>query len=248
VTARGVTDLLIRDLTFLDSPNHNLELFASPMEVVNVTIRAPDVVSHNTDGIDVHGNGAYLHNLTISVGDDHVAFHANDSLVEDCVFGTGHGASVGSLGAGTYLKNITVRRASFDGAVTAARIKATPTSSGSLVDVAYEDLTLNDVGTSVLITMDYTDGSGGDGAATEEEGGSSSSLRISNVTFSRIAANGTRTAVGSLLCDAGSPCTGLTVRDVTHTALGPKAKGWSCAAAHGVVAGTVTPPLTCLLP
>ena len=34
--------------------------------------------------------------------------HANDTLVERCTFGTGHGASIGSLGAGSWLKNITV--------------------------------------------------------------------------------------------------------------------------------------------
>jgi hypothetical protein len=41
VTANKVTDLLIADLTFINSPNHNLELYASPFEVVNVTILAP---------------------------------------------------------------------------------------------------------------------------------------------------------------------------------------------------------------
>ena len=51
-----VSSLLIRDLTFRDSPNHNLELYSSPLEVANVTILAPPSTgvpnpSHNTDGI-----------------------------------------------------------------------------------------------------------------------------------------------------------------------------------------------------
>ena len=118
VLAQDVKDLLIAgSLTFKDSPNHNLELYASPQEVTGVSIVSPPstgngpIVSHNTDGIDVHGQPAYIHDMKISVGDDHVAMHANDTLVERVTFGTGHGASIGSLGAGTYLRNITVRTA-----------------------------------------------------------------------------------------------------------------------------------------
>ena len=47
------SNLLIKDLTFLNSPNHNLELYSSPQEVMNVSIFAPDssaaFPSHNTD-------------------------------------------------------------------------------------------------------------------------------------------------------------------------------------------------------
>ena len=62
VLAQGVTDLLVANTTFIDSPNHQLELYASPQELDRVTILAPDsanvpVPSHNTDGVDVLHNG-----------------------------------------------------------------------------------------------------------------------------------------------------------------------------------------------
>lgn len=52
----GGTNLLVRDATFLNSPNHQLQLYASGFEVVNATILAappcpevaPDVCAHNT--------------------------------------------------------------------------------------------------------------------------------------------------------------------------------------------------------
>ena len=52
----GGTDLLVRDTTFVNSPNHNLQLYASAFEVVNATILAspqcpevgPGVCAHNT--------------------------------------------------------------------------------------------------------------------------------------------------------------------------------------------------------
>lgn len=119
----GGNDLLIRDTTYLNSPNHNLQLYAANFEVTSTTILAsppcpevgPSVCAHNTDGIDVHAKPAWIHHNFISVGDDNVAMHDNDTLVEDNVFGTGHGASIGSLGGAINLRNITVRRTSFNG-------------------------------------------------------------------------------------------------------------------------------------
>ena len=221
VTASSVRSLLIRDLTFVDSPNHNLELYASPQEVVNVTILAPDsagvpVPSHNTDGIDVHGDPAFIHNCTISVGDDHVAMHANNTLVEDCVFGTGHGTSIGSLGPGTVLHNITVRRCSFRGAAQALRIKADTASSGELRDVAFTDLAMEGCATTLQIQSNYPD-----------KTPSKSTLQITNVTFARISARGAG-AAGSLVCSADAPCRGLVLEDVVHVAPLPQ-QGWACA-------------------
>ena len=52
----SAANLLISSLRFLNSPNHNLELYSSPQEVAGVTILAPPSTgtanpSHNTDGI-----------------------------------------------------------------------------------------------------------------------------------------------------------------------------------------------------
>ena len=38
-------------------------------------------------------------------GDDNVAVHANDTLVENSYFGSGHGASIGSL-CDDWLRNV----------------------------------------------------------------------------------------------------------------------------------------------
>ena len=239
VLAQSVQDLLIANTTFRDSPNHNLELFASPQELDHVTILAPDsanvpVPSHNTDGVDVHGSPAWIHDCHISVGDDHVAMHANDTLVEDCVFGTGHGASIGSLGFGTALKNITVRNCNFEGAAQALRIKADTQSSGWLRDVLYADLELKDCQQSVMLIENYDKG-----------GESNSTLLMSNVSFVGIHASGAVGVAGQLLCSKFAPCEGLVVSDVTH-ATPPKA-GWTCEYAHGTTSGS-SPSPTCLAP
>ncbi len=181
--ATGSTNLLISDLTFVNSPNHNLELFSNNVEMSNVKVRSrrfcvpprlardasgtgqvlqlarcrsrtctcplpcvrdeysctpcfiiltltqhagparglsvlsairpppqprgckrlplepllhaltcachdlqilapPSPVSHNTDGVDIHGAPFHIHDCHIDTGDDNIAAHANDSLIE----------------------------------------------------------------------------------------------------------------------------------------------------------------------
>ena len=116
-----------------------LEIKANFTEVRHVTISNPpngypvsagEQQSFNTDGVDCMGDPFYVcvafrhsqrpltdkhrlccrHHCNISTGDDNVALHFNNTLIEKNFFGTGHGASIGSLGPGSaWLTNITVR-------------------------------------------------------------------------------------------------------------------------------------------
>lgn len=43
-----------------------------------------------------------IHDSNIAVGDDNVAIHVSNVLIENCKFGSGHGASIGSIASGTY--------------------------------------------------------------------------------------------------------------------------------------------------
>ena len=115
VSTSHVDHLLMHDLVFKDSPNHVLELYADFTELSHVTVYAPPSTSssikvngtkgpsHNTDAVDVHGSPFYVHDCHFDTGDDNIAAHSNDTLVEDCYFGHGHGASIGSIGT-AYLK------------------------------------------------------------------------------------------------------------------------------------------------
>jgi hypothetical protein len=52
--------------------------------------------------------------VNFTTGDDNVAVHANGTLVEDSYFGSGHGASIGSL-CDDWITNVTFRNISFHG-------------------------------------------------------------------------------------------------------------------------------------
>lgn len=179
------SNVYMENLTWKDCPNHNLEMYTDTTEINNITILAPPSThvsnpSHNTDGIDVHGSPFYIHNTYINTGDDNVAFHANDTLVEDCVFGTGHGASVGSIGTGTWIQNITVRNVQFKGTTTACRIKTDHGADGAVRDITYDSLTMEGVGTTIDVNMFYS------AVGAHSSGGS---MTISHITFSNIKAD-----------------------------------------------------------
>ena len=154
------------------------------------------------------------------------------TLVEDSYFGSGHGTSIGSLGAGTVLNNITVRNVVFHGTTQAIRIKSDCGSSGSLTDVTFgPNISCINVGQTILVTAFYPQH--GPGPCKPP-----STLAISNVTFTGISSVNAGSA-GDLWCDKGTPCTGMVFSDVTHT----NAKsGWACQAFEGS-ADNVSPPL-----
>lgn len=159
---------ILSETLYLNAPNHVLELFCDDCELAYIQVLAPpstgdceneDLCSHNTDAVDVHGTPFYVHNVNFTTGDDNVAVHANDTLVEDSYFGSGHGASIGSL-CGDYLNNITFRNISFHGTTTGARIKTDPNCTGHVSHVLYEDLTMLDVGQAISVSQHYNDPSG----------------------------------------------------------------------------------------
>ncbi len=151
LSASDSQNLLLQDVTFVNSPNHNLEIGVSNSEIANVTILAPpSPVSHNTDGVDIHASPFYVHSCTISTGDDNIAVHANDTLVEDSFFGNGHGASIGSL-CNDFIRNVTFRNITFRNTTTGSRIKTIQNCGGHVWDIFFENLVMQDVPTTIAV-------------------------------------------------------------------------------------------------
>lgn len=235
--AHDTNGLLITNLTFINSPYHNLELYANDMELAGVTVLAPpSPIALNTDAVDVHGSPAFIHDCYFSVGDDNLALHANDTLAENNVFGNGHGASIGSLAGAVALRNITVRDTVFYNTTWGARIKTDGGARGYLTDVLYTNLTMYDVGTTILVTMYYEN-------CTSP---CNTTLSINNVAFANITSFNAGTA-GAVLCMPEAPCTGIRVSNVVqpfNPGVAPPS-AWACQSAFGAQSGN-DPALPCL--
>ena len=244
VSTHALAHFLVANLTFVNSPNHNLEVYASPAEISGVTVLAPPSTgvatpSHNTDAVDLHGDFFHIHGCHFAVGDDNLAIHSSHVLVENCTFGSGHGASIGSLGGAIALQNITVRDVAFSGTTAGVRIKVDTAATGFLRDVTYANLTMDGVAETVTVCFFYNGGGGSScnypGKAAPTRG---MTLALSNIVFEGIASHNAG-ASGQFTCAAETPCP-VAMRDVVHTGAPPK--GWACSNAR-VAAGSVVPAL-----
>ena len=73
-----------------------------------------------------------------------MAVHANHTLLEDSYFGTGHGASIGSMCDET-ITNLTVRNMTFRSTTSGCKIKTNSNCHGHVYNVNYHDIVMYDV-------------------------------------------------------------------------------------------------------
>eukprot|EP00727_Mastigamoeba_balamuthi_P012166 m51a1_g7572 putative polygalacturonase (436) ;mRNA; r:173463-174858 len=230
---RKTDRVIVTGVTIKDCPDHCMQMYSSNTEIFGITLRAPPSTgianpSHNTDGIDVHGQNFYVHNCDISVGDDNVAIHESKVRVEDCEFGNGHGASIGSL-CTEVISDIVVRNVHFSGTTCGARIKTIPNCGGSLSNVFFQDLVMDNVKKTVEINMFYK--------LSTPKPPSDLKYTISNINLVNITSNNPQQA-GEFVCDPKSPC-GIVMRDVVQT--GNKNLVYGCSHAVGKATGKQSP-------
>ncbi|CEL93035.1 unnamed protein product [Vitrella brassicaformis CCMP3155] len=224
VVFRRCEGVIVDNLRLQDSPMFNLVIDESRHALVeDVTIRAPDS-SPNTDGIQtLRAYNVTIRRADISTGDDNVAIKSGSEkiLVEDCVFGRGHGVTIGSIGGrreGTrgFVNDVTFQRIKCHRTEVGARIKTWPGSVGSVSNITYRDITLDHVDRAVVINQFYPDHPGPhvwkpDGRPPKKE-----SVRISDVLVERLTGTFTNFFPGFLACDSEArPCVNVTLRDVS---------------------------------
>jgi polygalacturonase len=159
--------ILIEGVTIQNSASWQVTLYYSDdVTIRNAKIVAPEH-SPNTDGIDpFSSNHVAISHMTIDVGDDNVAIKSGqpgspgrddpstDITVTDCTFLHGHGMSIGSEVSGG-VRNVSAARVQFKGTANGVRVKSNRDRGGDIGSLDFRDLTMEDVGTPVLITGYY---------------------------------------------------------------------------------------------
>ena len=158
--------VFIHDVTFTSPPDHHcgLRRDGGDITISNLTVNT-DPRSPNTDGLNLVGTNILVCNCHISDGDDNIAMGAtgvlSDVLITNCVFGFGHGVSLGS-GVRDGVSNLVVANCSFNGGTFGIRMKADNGSGGLVQNLFYHDLTMTNVDMPILIYSYYrTAGSAG---------------------------------------------------------------------------------------
>ncbi len=151
--------LFIHDITFMNPPGHHcgLRKFGGDITISNLTVNT-DPDSPNTDGLNFVGTNSIIENCHITDGDDNIAMGSTGPLdgllITNCVFGYGHGVSIGS-GARDGVQNLEVVNCSFTGGTFGIRMKADTESGGLVHQLSYHDLTMHNVQMPILIYSYY---------------------------------------------------------------------------------------------
>jgi len=166
IVLTGCTNVQVTNLTLLNSPCfHLVPSDCENVLIDDVTITAP-ADSPNTDAIDPSASRHVLiTRCRLDVGDDNVAIKASragsqpppvtdDITVTDCTFLHGHGMSIGSESAGG-VRNVTVRHCTFQYTENGLRIKSPRGKGGTVENITYSDITMQDVDPAITFTCYY---------------------------------------------------------------------------------------------
>jgi polygalacturonase len=140
--------------------------YTDDVVIRNVTILAPQH-SPNTDAIDPFSSSNMLiEHVTSDVGDDNIAIKSGminspgpdapskNITIRDCTFRHGHGLSIGSEIAGG-AQNILAQRITFIDTDNGVRIKANRDRGADVSHIRFEDLTMTNVKTAILVSEYY---------------------------------------------------------------------------------------------
>jgi Glycosyl hydrolases family 28/MBG domain (YGX type)/Putative Ig domain/Immunoglobulin domain len=166
----GCTRVHVSGLTFTDSPSFHVAFSTTnDVTIEDITIRALASNALNTDGLDPAGQRYLIQRCDISVGDDNIAVKpggtfCSDFVIKNCVFGKGHGLSVGGQ-SNKGLDGMTVSDCTFTGTTSALRLKADATQGGLVQNILYERLTMTNC-TYPIVFYSYYNQVGSPGATS----------------------------------------------------------------------------------
>jgi polygalacturonase len=215
----------VAGVTLTNSPKFNLvPSRCQDVTIEDVTIFNPVGQSPNTDGIDPSlCQRVLIARCRIDTNDDNIAIKSGgrpgegvrDVLITDCTFLHGHGCSFGSETSGS-VRNVTVRRCTFDGTDMGVRFKSDRTRGGVVEDVLYTDLVMKNVGQAIVLTSYYPERTipkPGEKAEAAPVGETTPVWR--NITVRNLTATAGTKAAGVIIGLPESPASGITLENVS---------------------------------
>jgi autotransporter-associated beta strand protein len=159
----GCSNVLIQGVTLQNPPTFHIMVKGNNINLTiqGITENTP-FDSHNTDGMDLASTNVLIRNCSISVGDDNIEIGgsggaAANITVSNCVFGSGHGVSIGSLIATQLVSDVRgvhdliVSNCSFNGTDNGIRMKTDRDRGGVCQNLKYLDITMTNVANPIII-------------------------------------------------------------------------------------------------
>ncbi|OBZ83117.1 Exopolygalacturonase rpg16 [Choanephora cucurbitarum] len=220
ITATGGSNFA--NFKIVQAPRAHIGITSSDGVTLNkITINTVSKSSndaHNTDAVDIsNSKNVNWFNSVVRNGDDCMAINGNTSNVNvDNVQCTGsHGFSVGSLGKGgetAVVSNIKVANSKCTNCQNGLRIKTWPGGKGSVSNVQFSNVQLNNSDNPILITTHYCDNN----QQSFCKGNDNASLSIKNVQIKNISGSVSskgRPAI-SINCSKNTPCSNFSLSNI----------------------------------
>jgi len=153
----------IHDVTLTRPPKMHIVIGSgSSTEILiqGINIATDSGDSHNTVGIDLTGKNEMVRDSHISCGDDNIAITSTSMniLVTNCLFGAGHGMSLGSDTGPGGVSNVLVINCAFTNTDNGIRIKSDNTSGGPVGNIYYYNLGMTNVNNGAIVVYGYYPG------------------------------------------------------------------------------------------
>lgn len=172
------TNISVTGVTLQNPPNTHISFRSI---CVNVTVDNININTRNgtpnTDGIDCSGANVLIADSHISDGDDHIAMgdgHAgafnHDITISNCLFGTGHGVSIGSYTVGG-LSNLLVINCIWTNGSSGIHLKADDDRGGLVQDLKYFNLAMTNCQIPIFLYSYYTNSGTSTGASVAKAAG-----------------------------------------------------------------------------
>jgi len=221
------TDVVVEGVTLQNAASYHMVVHGQRWSIGNVKIRSPGYIkAPNTDGIQITAQDVHVHHCDVENGDDSIVVKPGSRrvLVEDCRVAQGNGLVVGTGGD---IHDIVFRRCIVDGTQYGCHIKAKDEQTGDVSNITFQDILVKSVQNQLLINAWYAIGINQNGqtlGAASPFLNTSSSVRISNVTFRNITCGGkcggnvnpfAKRRAGIFACNSGNlACTNIKFEQV----------------------------------
>ncbi|WJX52775.1 galacturonan 1,4-alpha-galacturonidase [Trifolium repens] len=240
------SNLMVSGLKIQNSPQFHMKFDGCQGVMINMLSISAPKLSPNTDGIHVgNSQDVGIYNTLISNGDDCISIGPGTSNIEiaGVTCGPSHGISIGSLGvhnSQACVSNLTVRDTVIRESDNGLRIKTWQGGMGSVSNLKFENIQMENVGNCILIDQYY--------CLTKECLNQTSAVHVNDVSYKNI--KGTydvRTAPIHFACSDTVACTNITLSEVELLPFeGELLDDPFCWNAYGDQETLTIPPINCL--
>jgi polygalacturonase len=233
-------DVVIEHVNIRNSAEWNIHpMLCENIRIDGVTINAPAINAHNTDGINPEScRNVQILNCRIDTGDDCVTLKSGlnelgrkmgrpdeNITIANCVMRHGHGGvTIGSEMSGG-VRNVVVTNCVFQETDVGIRIKSQRGRGGVVEGLSVSNLVMVDVPSPFTITTFYSGSDKAEDVHAVDDG----TPRYRDMLFSNITARGAKVA-GSITGLREMPIENITFNNVHLDAV----SGFTCTNAHGI--------------